>query len=143
MENRHGLAVRAQTTQAVGPTEPETALDLATAIPGEHQVTLGGDKGSDAGPFVAGCRQLHITPHVAQSLSGRASAIDRRTTRHPGYAVSQWCRKQVEEIFGWLKTVGLLRKLRHRGTPRVNWMFVFTTTVYNLVQMRNLAAEAA
>lgn len=86
---------------------------------------------------------MHITPHVAQSLSGRASAIDGRTTRHPGYAVSQRCRKRVEEIFGWLKTVGLLRKLRHRGTPRVNWMFVFTATVYNLVRMRNLAAEAA
>jgi transposase len=139
MENRHGLVVQATVTQAVGPTEPEKALALATTIPGDHRVTLGGDKGYDTGPFIAGCRALQVTPHVAQNVSGRTSAIDGRTTRHPGYAVSQTKRKRVEEIFGWLKTVGLMRKLRHRGTARVGWMFIFTTAVYNLVRMRNLA----
>ena len=140
MENRHGLAVRAAVTQAVGPTEPETALALAPTIPGDHRVTLGGDKAYDTGPFVAGCRGLEITPHVAQNITPRrGSAIDGRTTRHSGYAISQRCRKRVEEIFGWLKTVGLMRKLRHRGTARVGWMFIFTTAVYNLVRMRNLA----
>ena len=139
MENRHGLVVQAQVTQAVGPTEPETALALATTIPGERRVTLGGDKAYDTGPFVAGCRALQVTPHVAQNCAGRASAIDGRTTRQPGYAVSQTKRKRVEEIFGWLKTVGLMRKLRHRGTARVGWLFIFTAAAYNLVRIRNLA----
>ena len=140
MENRHGLVVQARVTQATGTAERETALSLATTIPGDHRVTLGGDKGYDTGPFVAACRQLRITPHVAQDTAGRASAIDGRTTRHPGYTASQRKRKRVEEIFGWLKTVGLLRKLRHRGTARVGWMFIFTTAAYNLVRIRNLAA---
>jgi hypothetical protein len=83
---------------------------------------------------------LRVTPHVAQNTSGRASAIDGRTTRHPGYAVSQRKRKCVEEIFGWLKTVGLLRKVRHRGVGRVGWMFTFAAAVYNVVRMRTLAA---
>jgi hypothetical protein len=140
MENRHGLVVQAAVTQAVGPTEPETALALATTLPGEQQVTLGADKAYDTGPFVAGCRDRHITPHVAQNITAhRGSTIDGRTTRHPGYAVSQRKRKRVEEIFGWLKTIGLLRKLRHRGTARVGWLFIFSTAVYNLVRIRNLA----
>jgi hypothetical protein len=80
-----------------------------------------------------------VTPHVAQNTSNRSSAIDERTTRHAGYGVSQWKRKRVEEIFGWLKTVGLLRKTRHRGRRRVNWMFIFGLAVYNLVRLRNLA----
>ena len=140
MENRHGLVVQATVTQAVGPTEPETALALATTIPGEQPVTLGADKAYDTGPFVTGCRDLHITPHVAQNITAhRGSTIDGRTTRHPGYAVSQTKRKRVEEIFGWLKTIGLMRKLHHRGTARVGWLFIFSTAVYNLVRMRNLA----
>ncbi len=140
MENRHGLVVQATVTQAVGPTEPETALALATTIPGEQPVTLGADKAYDTGPCVTGCRDLHITPHVAQNVTAhRGSTIDGRTTRHPGYAVSQTKRKRVEEVFGWLKTIGLLRKLRHRGTARVGWLFIFSTAVYNLVRMRNLA----
>jgi transposase len=144
MENRQGLVVQAAVTQAVGPTEPETALALATTLPGEQPVTLGADKAYDTGPFVAACRALHITPHVAQNITPRrGSAIDGRTTRHPGYAVSQTKRKRVEEIFGWLKTIGLLRKLRHRGTARVGWMLIFTTAVYNLVRMRNLAEATA
>jgi hypothetical protein len=88
-------------------------------------------------------RHLDSTPHVAQSTSGRGSAIDARTTRHPGYAISQWKRKRVEEVFGWLKTIGLLHKARHRGEDRVNWMFVFATAVDNLIRLRNLTEAAA
>ena len=97
----------------------------------------------DTRDFVVALRQLAITPHVAQNTSGRGSAIDDRTTRHPGYAVSQWKRKRVEEVFGWLKTIGLLHKARHRGEARVNWMFVFATAVYNLVRIRNLVEATA
>jgi len=144
MENRHGLVVGAQATQVVGASEPATALALATAIPGEHRATLGGDKGYDTADFVTGCRALTITPHVAQNVHARhRSAIDGRTTRHPGYAISQRCRKCVEEVFGWLQTVGQLRKLHHRGTDLVNWIFLLRTTAYNLIRMRNLLEAAA
>ena len=106
-------------------------------------VTLGADKGYDARDFVAELRAEGVTPHVAQNVTHRRSAIDGRTTRHPGYAVSQQKRKLVEEIFGWLKTVALLRKTRHRGVRRVGWMFTFAAAVYNLVRIRNLTwAEA-
>lgn len=139
MENRHGLVVQAQATQVVGASEPATALGLATAIPGNHRATLGGDKGYDTAAFVTGCRELALTPHVAQNINEhRGSAIDGRTTRHPGYVVSQRCRKRVEEIFGWLKTIGQLRKLHYRGMPLVNWVFILRTTAYNLIRMRNL-----
>ena len=144
MENRHGLVVRAAVTQATGTAEREAALALATAIPGDHRVTLGADKAYDTAAFVANCRPLRITPHVARNTARwGASAIDGRTTRHPGYPVSQRKRKRVEEIFGWLKTVGLMRKLRHRGTARVGWLFTFATAVYNLVRMRNLMEAMA
>ena len=144
MENRSGLVVGAQATQVVGAAEPTTALALATAIPGNHRATLGGDKGYDTADFVTGCRALAITPHVAQNITDhRGSAIDSRTTRHPGYAVSQHCRKRVEEVFGWLKTIGQLRKLHHRGTAVVNWLFTLRTTAYNLIRMRNLLEAAA
>ena len=83
-------------------------------------------------------RERQVTPHVAQNDTNRKSAIDGRTTRHAGYQVSQQKRKRIEEIFGWLKTVGLLCKLRHRGTARVNWIFIFATAAYNLVRMRKL-----
>ena len=144
MENRHGLVVQAQATQVVGAAEPATALGLATAIPGNHRATLGGDKGYDTAEFVTGCRELAITPHVAQNITEhRGSAIDGRTSRHPGYAVSQRYRKRVEEVFGWLKTIGQLRKLHHRGTALVNWVFLLRTTAYNLIRMRNLLEATA
>ena len=100
--------------------------------------TLGADKGYDTRDFVRDLRDLNITPHGAQNTSNRSSTIDGRTTRHAGYAVSQRKRKRVEEIFGWIKTVGLMRKTRHRGLARVGWMFTFTAAVYNLVRIRNL-----
>ncbi len=144
MENRHGLVVQAQATQVVGAAEPAIGLALATAIPGDHRVTLGADKGYDSRAFADGCRGLHITPHVAQNANGhRASALDGRTTRHPGYTLSQRCRKRVEEVFGWLKTIGQLRKLHHRGTATVNWLFILRTTAYNLIRMRNLREATA
>ena len=90
--------------------------------------------------FVADCRSLHVTPHVAQNTSNRASRIDGRTTRHAGYSVSQRRRKQVEEVFGWMKTAGLVRKVRHRGREKVDWVFVFTAAAYDLVRLRGLAA---
>src|SRR6185312_17570989 len=102
--------------------------------------TLGTDRGYDTRGFVAETRELKITPHVAQNKTGRRSAIDGRTTRHEGYEVSQRKRKRVEEVFGWIKTVGTLRKTRHRGLETVRWVFTFTATAYNLVRMRNLTS---
>ena len=141
MENRHGLVVDTQVTEATGTAEREAALEMIAEQPGTHRKTLGGDKLFDTQDFVQDVRAEGVTPHVAQNTSRRSSAIDGRTTRHPGYAVSQRCRKRVEEIFGWLKTVGLMRKTRHRGCARVGWMFTFTTAVYNLVRIRNLAVQ--
>jgi transposase len=142
MENRHGLVVDTRVTQATGTAEREAALAMAEAIPGQQRVTLGADKNDDTRDCVRELRELRVTPHVAQNATGRSSAIDCRTTRHPGYAVSQRKRKCVEEIFGWMKTVGLLRKTRYRGVARVGWMFTFAAAVYNLVRMRTLAAVA-
>ena len=135
MENRHGLAVNGCVTQAAGRAEPEAALALVEQIPGWHRVTLGADKGYDRRELVQALRDHQVTPHLARKQS---SIIDQRTTRHPGYAVSQQKRKRVEEIFGWLKTVAGLRKTRHRGVARVGWMFNFALAAYNLVRMRNL-----
>ena len=142
MENRHGLVVDTRVTQATGMAEREAALTMAEAIPGQPRVTLGADKNYDTRDFVRELRELQVTPHVAQNTTGRSSAVDGRTTRHPGYAVSQRKRRCVEEIFGWMKTVGLLRKTRHRGVARVAWMFTFAAAVYNLVRLRTLAAVA-
>jgi hypothetical protein len=111
---------------------------MVTTVSGDRRVTLGADKNYDTRAFVATLRRRQVTPHVAQNTSNRSSAIDARTTRHDGYTASQRKRKRVEEIFGWLKTVGLIRKTRLRGEARVGWMFTFTTAVYNLVRIRNL-----
>lgn len=140
LDNRHGLVVGAQATPATGRAEREAAVALASGLPGG--ATLGADKGYDSRAFVEALRGLGVTPHVAQNTSNRSSAIDGRTTRHPGYLVSQRKRKLIEEVFGWLKTVGLMRKLRHRGTRRVDWIFTFAVAVYDLVRIRNLTLEA-
>jgi len=136
MENRHGLAVNARVTLATGTAEREAAVAMAGRL--RAGVTLGADKGYDTQGFVADLRAEGVTPHVAQHTTHRRSAIDGRTTRHPGYAISQRKRKLVEEIFGWLKTIALFRKTRHRGVRRVGWMFTFAAAVYNLVRIRNL-----
>jgi hypothetical protein len=139
MENRHGLAVDGSLTPATGFAEREQALAMATGLPAG--ATLGADKSYDTRDFVDGLRGLAVVPHVAQHTTHRSSAIDRRTTRHAGYLVSQRERKRIEEIFGWLKMIGLLRKVRHRGVARVGWMFLFGLAVYNLVRIRNLVAQ--
>jgi len=142
MENRHGLVTQTRLTPATGTAEREAALEMAQQIPepAGRRVTLGADKAYDTQEFVAELRRLNVTPHVTQNNKNRSSAIDGRTTRHPGYAVSQRKRKRVEEIFGWIKTVGLMRKTRHRGLQRVGWMFTFTAAAYNLIRIRNLQA---
>jgi transposase len=142
-ENRHGLVVAAGVTMAEGNFETEAALDLL-GKQRRQRGTVGADKGYDNAQFTEGIRKRGLTPHVAQNDSGnRSSTIDGRTTRHPGYAVSQRRRKMVEEVFGWMKTVGLMRKLRHRGTPLVDWMFEFAAAAYNLVRMRRLMPATA
>ena len=142
MENRHGLLVDACLTQADGHAERVAALhmiepraDRPTAI------TLGADKAYDAEDFVNELRSMNVTPHVAQNTSGRSSAIDGRTTRHGGYAVSQRIRKRIEEAFGWIKTVAGQEKTRFRGRDRVAWAFTFAATAYNLVRLPKLIAE--
>jgi len=140
MENRNGLVADAEVLQANGTAERDAALVMIEAIPGDRQVTVGADKNYDTKDFVAEARNLNATPHVAQNIHARrSSAIDGRTTRHAGYTISQRKRKRVEEIFGWLKTVGGMRKLRHRGLHLVRWMFTFAAAAYNLVRMRNLS----
>jgi transposase len=141
VENGNGLILKAEVFEANGTAERDAALVMLEQIPGKQQVTVGGDKGFDTAGFVAECRNLHVTPHVAQNdKRPGGSAIDGRTTRHPGYAISQTKRKRIEECFGWLKTIALLRKLRHRGVCKVDWIFTFACAAYNLVRMRNLDA---
>jgi transposase len=139
MENRNGLVADVEVLQAHGTAERDAALMMMEAMPGDHPVTVGADKNYDTKDFVAEARNLKATPHVAQNIHARRrSAIDGRTTRHAGYALSQRKRKRIEEIFGWMKTVGGMRKLRHRGLQLVGWMFTFAAAAYNLVRMRNL-----
>jgi transposase len=143
VENRNGLIVSSRVWEATGMAERYAALEMLQEVPGIRRVTVGGDKGFDTADFVRECRNLRMTPHVAQNLGRRGgSAIDHRTTRQVGYQISQKKRKRIEECFGWLKTIALLRKVRHRGTLKVDWMFTFACAAYNLVRMRNLMAGA-
>lgn len=143
MENRNGLVVDACTTLATGKAEREAAVELLKPVAGTKRITVAGDKGYDTQDFVKTLRDLRVTPHVAQNTSGRRSAIDARTTRHPGYAVSQRIRKRIEEVFGWDKTVAGLRKTRFRGPEKTNWWFVLSQAAYNLVRMRKLKTAIA
>ena len=143
MEHRSGLIVQTQVTPADGYGERDAALVMIEAVPGRHRITVAADKGYDTRDFVAGVRAMTATPHIAQHTTNRRSAIDARTTRHPGYAISQQKRKLVEQGFGWMKTIGGLRKLRHRGGPIVDWIFTFTATAYNIVRMRRLLEATA
>jgi transposase len=139
MENRNGLIVDARLTEANGTAERATALEMIddNARPGS---TVGGDKNYDTADFVAGCRERGCTPHVSQNNTNRRSAIDARTTRHPGYRISTIKRKRIEEPFGWIKTVGGLRKTRHCGRALVEWFFVLTAAAYNLVRIPKILA---
>lgn len=144
MDNRHGLAVVGQVSQANSTAEREIGIEMLKTVAGSRRVTVGGDKNFDTREFVRLSREMAVTPHVAQNdHKFHPSAIDQRTVRHPGYALSQNKRKRIEEIFGWLKTVGMLRKTRHRGKDRIGWMFQFSLAAYNLVRMRNLMARCA
>jgi len=142
MENRNGLVADTETLQANGTAERDAAMIMIEAIAGDHPVTVGADKAYDTKDFVKECRNMHATPHVAQNTKRPGgSAIDGRTTRHDGYAISQRKRKRIEECFGWMKTIALMRKVRHRGLEKVAWLFTFAAASYNLVRMRNLLAS--
>lgn len=142
-ENRNGLIVNTEVFQANGTAERDAALVMVEQIPGLARVTVGGDKGYDTKDFVAECRHMNVTPHVAQNVKRNGgSAIDGRTTRHAGYDVSQRKRKRIEECFGWLKDIALMRKVKHRGLEKVAWVFTFAAAAYNLVRMKNLMASS-
>jgi len=139
MENRSGLIVDARLTRVSGHAERLAALDMVQHVADRPcAVTLGADRGYDAADFVEELRGINVRPHVAQNTSGRRSAIDKRTTRHSGYAASQRIRKRIEEAFGWIKTVAGLRQTKLRGLPKVDWAFTFTAAAYNLVRLPKL-----
>jgi transposase len=144
MENRSGLIVDARLTRVSGHAERLAALDMIESFADRPRaITLGADKGYDAADFLEELRTLNVRPHVTRNTSGRRSAIDDRTTRHPGYIVSQRIRKRIEEAFGWMKTVAGLRKTKLRGLPKVDWAFTFAAAAYNLVRAPKLIAAAA
>jgi transposase len=143
IENRHCLVVDTRTTRASGSAEREAAVAMIAARPGQHRITVGTDKAYDSNGFVADMRSLAATPHVTQNDKGRRSAIDGRTTRHGGYQVSLRVRKRIEEVFGWMKTIGGQRKTRYRGTPRVGWMFTLAAAAYDLIRLPKLLNAAA
>lgn len=139
MENGTGLVVDVTVTRATGTAERDTALDMLERVPGARRITVGGDKNYDTYDFVTACREMNVTPHVARR---QWTNLDQRTVRHPGYQVSQRVRKRVEEIFGWIKTVGGGRKLRYKGVARNQLWAELTAAAYNLVRMAKLAAAA-
>src|SRR3981081_466678 len=141
MENRNGLLVQTFLTEANGRAERDAAMLMAEALPSGKSVTVGGDKNYDTRELVEELRGMNITPHVAQNNTNRSSAIDQRTTRHAGYEVSQRKRKRVEQSFGWMKMVGMLKKVKLRGIDKVGWLFTFTGAAYNLCRLRNLMAR--
>jgi hypothetical protein len=139
LDNRHGLVANVCVTAATGTAEREAALLLLGKAP--HATTVGGDKAFDVPSFVEGVRALGVTAHVAQKE--KYTAIDGRTTRHAGYEVSQRKRKLIEQVFGWMKTIGGLRKVRHCGGELVDWIVTFTAAAYNLIRLRTLLARPA
>jgi transposase len=141
-ENRNGFIITTEVFPATGTAERHAAMLLLEQIPGGHRVTVGADKAYDTKDFVCECRNMNVTPHVAQNTKrSGGSAIDGRTVRHEGYDVSQKKRKRIEECFGWLKTIALMRKVRHRGIEKVGWVFTFAAAAYNLVRLRKLLAN--
>jgi IS5 family transposase len=136
MENRNGLVVDVTVTRATGTAERDTALDMIGKVPGSRRITVRADKGYDTQDFVMACREMKVTPHVARR---KWSIVDERTTRHEGYSLSQRVRKRIEEIWGWVKTVGGDRKLRYKGIERNQLWAELTAAAYNLVRMAKLA----
>ena len=143
MENRSCLVVDTTATPASRTAEVAAGMAMIGAIPGQHRITVGGDKLFDTNEFVATMRDLNVTPHVAQNDNGRRSAVDGRTTRHAGYRVSLALRKRIEEALGWIKTIAGQRKTRFRGTPRVDWMFTLAAAAYDLIRLPKLLRAAA
>jgi transposase len=144
MENRNGLLVDLRIAPATGTAERETARDMLDDLPGKHRVTVGGDKAFDTKRFVAECREMNVTPHVAQNITTtRGSCVDGRTVRQPGYAISLRVRKRVEEIFGWMKTVGGFRRTRYRGEARTQLASYLVGAAYNLLRIARLLPAAA
>jgi len=137
MENRTGLVVDVAVSRATGTAERETALDMLEKVPGSQRITVGADKGYDTRDFVTACREMNVTPHVARR---KWTIVDKRTIRHDGYRLSQRIRKRIEEIFGWIKTVGGGRKLRYKGVERNQLWAELTAAAYNLVRIAKLAA---
>ena len=143
-ENRHGLVVEAELGQATGTIEREAAQTMIVRhSPGSRRLTLGADKAFDVREFVDDLRDLNVTPHIAQNTSNRTSAIDARTTRHPGYAISQQKRKRTEEPFGWGKTIGGLARPMLRGVARMRFKFILTMAAYDLVRLPKLLGSSA
>jgi len=143
-ENRNGFVVQAELRQVSGTVERETAMDMiARYSPGAKRITVGADKGFDTASFVADMRDFNVTPHVAQNAINRLSAIDRRTTRHCGYEISQQKRKRVEEPFGWGKTIGGLARPMLRGVKRLDFKFTLTMAAYDLIKLPRLIAAVA
>jgi DDE family transposase len=141
MENRSGLIVAATVTKATGTAERKAAEEMIVRrSPGVRRVTVGGDKGYDVASFIADMRALNVTPHIAQNTTNRSSAIVTRTTRHPGYAISQQKRKRTEEPFGWGKTIGGLARPMLRGIKKLDFKFTLTMAGYNLIRLPKLLA---
>lgn len=142
VENRHGLLIDLRVSPATGKAEREVAIEMLAAHERPQRTTLGADRGYDTREFVASCRELGITPHVAQNTTNRSSAIDARTTRHVGYSVSQRLRMRIEQVFGWGKTIGGLRRMRLRGLARTRFGTYLVAAAYNLLRISNLRREA-
>jgi transposase len=142
MENRHGLVVEAALTRAAGFAERLAAAALVAGCTGARPITVGADKGYDTSDFVMELRELGAVPRVAQHTTGRRSAIDRRTTRHPGYRRSQQARHRIEEVFAWIKTIAGQSKTKHRGLERVRWHFTLASAAHNLIRLPKLLAAA-
>jgi transposase len=141
MENRNGLIVDARLTHATGTAEPEAALVMLASRPGARRLTVGADKAYDTAAFVASAREIAVTPHVAQNITDhRGSNLDARTTRHPGYGISQTIRKRIEEANGWIKTVAGMDRTPFRGLQRMGWMFTLKAAAYNLIRLPRLLA---
>jgi len=148
VENRHGLLVDLRVSTATGTAEREVAIDMLAAHDRPRRTTLGADRGYDTGQFVDSCRELGVTPHVAQNTTNRSSAIDQRTTRHVGYSISQRLRMRIEQVFGWGKTIGglrrtRLRRTRLRGLARTRFGTCLIAAAYNLLRVSKLRREAA
>jgi hypothetical protein len=139
-ENRNGLVVDTRLTQANGTAEREAAIKMLAELPGEARKTVGADKAYDSEAFVEGCREINVTPHVAQNTSGRSSRIDGRTTRHTGYQISQFAFKLIETVFGDAKQHGILRQVKLRGLANVELLFTLAATVVNLRRLSKLLA---